>query len=85
MPRIEWASMKPGTTTLPVASITLASAGIGTSLPTASILPPRIRTTPFSIGGPATGMMRPPLTARRSWAASGPAAARVSVKTSDNG
>src|SRR5207249_62527 len=51
---------------------------------TASILLPLMMMTPPSIGGPDTGRMRPPLMASRSWAASGPAAARTSVSTEKN-
>ena len=52
-PMWQCASTKPGATRQPWASITWASAGAFTSLPTATILPPSISTWPFSISGPA--------------------------------
>src|SRR5437763_11496956 len=45
----EWASMMPGVTYMPVASMTLAFGPAVTSLPTATILPLRMRIEPFSI------------------------------------
>src|SRR5262249_21169785 len=52
-----------GVTHLPVASIRCASLGTVTFAPTATILPSRISTVPFSIGGPLTGYTLPPLMA----------------------
>ena len=55
------ASMKPGSTHLPVASTTATSAGTVKPGPsTAAILPSRSRTIPPSIGSPSTGTTRPP-------------------------
>src|SRR5438067_13700776 len=45
----ECASMMPGVTYMPVASMTLAFGPAVTSLPTATILPLRMRIEPFSI------------------------------------
>jgi hypothetical protein len=54
MPRLAKASMKPGYTVCPLASMTSASAGMGVSLPPiATITPLRTTSTPFSIGGAA--------------------------------
>src|SRR5664279_4469864 len=45
--------MNPGVTNLPVPSITTASAGAATLVPTATILPPCISTEPPTMRGPA--------------------------------
>src|SRR5919109_1280499 len=45
--------MRPGVTNLPLPSITTASDGASTELPTATIFPSRIRIEPFSTRGPA--------------------------------
>src|SRR5215211_7401174 len=55
--------------------MTLASVGICTSLPTAAILPSRMRTTPPSIGSPAIVTTLPPLIATAFCAGLGTAAA----------
>src|SRR5512132_3998154 len=59
-PRWVWASTRPGSTTLPVASTRSAASGTRRSRPTASIRPSEMRTTPAARGGPATGTTRPP-------------------------
>src|SRR5262245_48071105 len=43
--------------------MTVASAGMGRFAPTASIKPPRMITTPFSMAGPLTGCTVPPVMA----------------------
>src|SRR3989304_5754142 len=55
--------MMPGITNCPEASMSLASAGIETSVPTAAIFPSRMRTVPFSIVPPVTVRIVPPRTA----------------------
>ncbi len=63
-PRWVCASMKPGSTHLPVASTRAASAGGVKSGPaTAVIFPSVIRTVPPSIGSPSTGTTKPPVIA----------------------
>src|SRR5215207_3513681 len=52
-------SIHPGVMNLLVASITFASAGTLTSVPTARILPPPMSTVPFSITAPDTVKIRP--------------------------
>src|ERR1044072_2930677 len=49
----EWTSTIPGVTYLPVPSITTASGGALTAVPTAAIFPSRSNTEPFTIVGPA--------------------------------
>src|SRR6185503_228791 len=51
-PTCEWTSIIPGVTYFPVPSITNASAGAFTVVPTATILPSRKSTEPFAIEGP---------------------------------
>ena len=62
IPIWQCASMKPGVTRQPVASMTLASAGASTVLPMAAILPSSpISSSPFSISAPVMGLIFPPL------------------------
>src|SRR6185503_16702509 len=51
-PMCECTSIIPGVTYLPVPSITVASGGAVTDVPTAAILPSRKSTEPFAIDGP---------------------------------
>src|SRR6266536_3308916 len=48
----------------PLASMTVASAGMARFAPTDSIKPPRMITTPFAIAGPVTGCTVPPVMAK---------------------
>src|SRR5579875_3202196 len=61
-----WVSTKPGTTTSPLTSMTSASAG--RSLPTAAILSPSMRTSPFVMSPSAGSMVMtyPPRSSTRS-------------------
>ena len=56
-------SMRPGVTHFPVASMRAASGGTATPVPTAAILPSRIRTVALAILGPETGYTVPPVIA----------------------
>src|ERR1051325_2475516 len=53
----EWTSMIPGVTYFPVPSITKASAGAVTAVPTATIFPSRSNTEPFASVGPTAVMI----------------------------
>ena len=59
-PRCACASMKPGSTHLPVASTTSTPLPTRTFEPTAAILPSVTSTVAFSIGSPSTGTTYPP-------------------------
>src|ERR1022692_735160 len=59
-PTCPCASMNPGSTQAPAASMTRAAAGTGTSAPIATILPSATRTVPPSICSPTMGTTRPP-------------------------
>ena len=72
-------SKRPGVTHLPAASTTRAPAGTATPVPTAAILPSRITTVPFSIGGPETVYTLPPVMATVS-AAAGAATAATAAR-----
>ena len=54
-PRPVSASISPGVTHLPVASMRVASLGTAMFTPTATIFPSRTSTVPLSIAGPLTG------------------------------
>ena len=53
----ECVSMTPGVSTLPRASMTVASEGASTDAPTAAIFPSRTSTAPLGMVGPAAVMM----------------------------
>src|ERR1022692_4704650 len=59
-PRCPCASMNPGSTQEPAASMTRTPGGTATSLPTATILPSCTSTVPPSTGSPVIGTTRPP-------------------------
>ncbi len=59
-PTCACASMKPGSTHDPVASMTGTPSGTASPAPTAAIVPSVTRTIPPSIAGPVTGTTRPP-------------------------
>ena len=53
-----WVSTRPGMIVLPARSCVSAPAGTAAEAPTATILPSRTTSVPFSITGPLMGMMR---------------------------
>ncbi len=76
-PTLVWASTRPGSTQLPVASITVAPAGTARFAPTAVIFPSAMSTVPLSMAAPLTGTTRPPRMAVTCAGAAASAAARV--------
>src|SRR4051812_15520131 len=70
----------PGMTVFPVASMIRAPAGADTFVPTATILPSRIKTLPLVIGAPAAVWTVPPRTRiAPPWARTGSVRAAVAV------
>ena len=80
-----WVSTRPGMIVLPARSCVSAPAGTGTDAPTATILPSRTTSVPFSMAGPLMGMMRALVKACVDWAWAQPAprADRASVRMND--
>ncbi len=82
-PRFEDEATRPGVTTPPLASITLAPAGTATLAPRAAILPSLITRVPFGIAAVETGSMRA-LTMATVSAAAGRASAQAALARSSD-